>query len=116
MKIAETLSDVDTTSVAPFHNPVEFPVSTRQYDNREDGSNFVKNSSNADKSINLIADHAGVHVSQCVVIMSTRDRPFLPGYLSSVDGKKQHIDKLAIIGDLDPYETVRSEWLHDIDL
>ena len=53
------------------------------------------------------------------VIMSTRNRPFLPGYLSSlenVDGKKRYKEKLAIIGSLDPYEIVRSEWLDDIDL
>ncbi len=58
MKIAETLSDVDTSNVAPFHNPAQF-MSNNQFRQdtmtTEDGSNFVKNSSNADKSTNLIS-------------------------------------------------------------
>lgn len=45
--------------------------------------------------------------------------PFLPGYVSSIqdqDAKKRYLDKIGIIGGLDPYETVRSEWQDDVDL
>ena len=52
------------------------------------------------------------------ISMSNRNRPFLPGYLSSLensDAKKRYSDKLAIIG-LDPYETARNEWLDDVDM
>ena len=48
---------------------------------------------------------------------------FLPGYLSSLQdaegdakGKKQCLEKLSVVGGLDPNETVRIEWLEDIDL
>jgi len=32
------------------------------------------------------------------------------------DAKKRYLDKLRIIGGLDPYETERKEWKDDIDL
>ena len=51
--------------------------------------------------------------------MSTRNRPFLPCYLSSLeiaDAKKWYKEKLAIISGLDPYEMVRSEWFDDVDM
>ena len=45
-------------------------------------------------------------------MMSTKNRPFLPGYLPSLENaiaKKRYKEKLDIIGGLDPYEIVRSE-------
>ena len=47
------------------------------------------------------------------------NKRFFPGYLTSiqdVDAKKRYLDKLSIIGGLDPYETDRSEWQDDVDL
>ena len=44
---------------------------------------------------------------------------FLPGYMTLIqdqDAKKRYSDKLGIIGGLDTYETVRSEWQDDVDL
>ena len=66
----------------------------------------------------LPVGYIGVHVSKLFDIMSSKTRPFLPGYLSSlenVDGKKRYKETLAILDGLDPCETVRSEWLDDID-
>ena len=63
--------------------------------------------------------HIRVHVSKLFDIMSSKNRPFLPGYLSSLenlDGNKRYKEKLAIIGGLDPYKTIRSKWFDDIDL
>ena len=61
----------------------------------------------------------GVHVSKRFDVMGSKNRPFSPGYLSSLESlaaKKRCQEKLALIGRLDPYETVRSEWLDDVDL
>ena len=44
---------------------------------------------------------------------------FLPGYMTSIqdqDAKKRYLDKLGVIGGLDPYETVRNECQDDVDL
>ena len=48
---------------------------------------------------------------------------FLPGYLSSLqdakgnaEEKKRWLEKLSVIGGVDPYETARNERLDDIDL
>ena len=44
---------------------------------------------------------------------------FLSGYMTSIqdqDTKKWYLDKLGVIGGLDPYETVRNEWQDDVDL
>ena len=44
---------------------------------------------------------------------------FLTGYLSSIqdkEAKKCYLDKLLVIGDVDPYEIVRGEWEDDVDL
>ena len=63
--------------------------------------------------------HIGVHVSKRFDVMGSKNRPFLAGYLCSLeclDGKKRYKGKLALIDGLDPYETVTSEWLDDIDL
>ena len=64
--------------------------------------------------------HFGVYVStRFDVIMGSKNRPFLPGYLSSLENlvaKRRYQEKLALIGGLDPYETVRSEWIDDVDL
>lgn len=52
-------------------------------------------------------------------MMSTKNRPFLPGYLPSLENasaKKRYKENLGIIGGLDPYEIVRSEWVDDIDM
>ena len=60
--------------------------------------------------------HIGVHF---VAIMSSKTRPFLAGYLSSLENdesKKRYREKLATIGGLDPYETSRSDWLDDVDM
>ena len=51
--------------------------------------------------------------------MKSSKKAFLPGYLSSLqdaDGKKRYLEKLSMIGGLDPYETARNEWLDDVDL
>lgn len=48
--------------------------------------------------------------------MAVRKTPFLPGYLSSLvnsDAKKRYQEKLSIINGLDPYETLKSDWLDD---
>ena len=42
---------------------------------------------------------------------------FILGYMTSIqdqDTKKWYLDKLGIIGGLDPYETVRSEWQDNV--
>ena len=56
-------------------------------------------------------------------MMKWGKRAFLPGYLSSLqdaegnaEGKKRCLEKLSVIGGLDPYETARNERLDDIDL
>ena len=54
MKIAETLNEVDTDNVEPFHNPAQF-MSNNQFrkDNATEengGRDFVKNSNNSNKS------------------------------------------------------------------
>ena len=51
--------------------------------------------------------------------MSSRKKPFLPGYSSSLTdegSKKRYRDKLEMINGMDPYETTRNEWLDDVDL
>ena len=50
---------------------------------------------------------------------STKKACFLPEYLNSLEStesKKRYREKLSIIGCLDPYETVKSQWCDDIDL
>ena len=45
-------------------------------------------------------------------MMSTKNRPFLPDYLPSLENavaKKRYKEKLGIIGGLDPYEIVSSK-------
>ena len=47
------------------------------------------------------------------------NRPFLPDYHPSLENaiaKKWYKEKLGIIGGLDPYEIIRSEWVDDIDI
>ena len=41
----------------------------------------------------------------------TMSKGFFPGYMT----KKRYLDKLGVIGRLDPYETVRSEWQDYVD-
>ena len=66
--------------------------------------------------------HIGVHASVSEVHDELDDEyqvPFLPGYLPSLENaiaKKRYKEKLGIIGGLDPYEIVRSEWVDDIDM
>ena len=48
-----------------------------------------------------------------------KKRLLLGGYLSSMkdqEAKKRYLDKLHIIGGLDPYETERKEWKDNVDL
>ena len=43
----------------------------------------------------------------------------MDGYVSSMkdqDAKRRYLDKLRVIGGLDPYETERKEWKDDVDL
>ena len=51
--------------------------------------------------------------------MKSSKRAFLPGYLSSLqdaERKKRCLEKVSVIGGLDPYETATNERLDDIDL
>ena len=48
----------------------------------------------------------------------SRNGPFLADYVSTLDNpdaKKRYLEKLAIIGGLDPYETVMGDWEDDVD-
>ena len=48
-----------------------------------------------------------------------KKRLLLGGYFSSMQdqaAKKRYLDKLLLIGGLDPYETERNEWEDDVDL
>ena len=48
-----------------------------------------------------------------------KKRLLLGGYLSSMkdhEAKKRDLDKLHIIGGLNPYETERKEWKDNVDL
>ena len=51
--------------------------------------------------------------------MKSSKKVFLPGYLSSLqdaDRKKWYLEKLSMIGSLDPYKTARNKWLDNVDL
>ena len=51
--------------------------------------------------------------------MKSSKKALLPGYLSAmedVEGKKHYLEKIRVIGGLDPYETPRSDWQDDVDL
>lgn len=50
---------------------------------------------------------------------STKKKRLLGGYFSSMrdeDAKKRYLEKLHIIGGLDPYETEKNEWEDNVDL
>ena len=48
-----------------------------------------------------------------------KKRLLLGGYFSSIkdqDAKRRYLDKLRVIGGVDPYETEKKEWKDDVDL
>jgi len=50
---------------------------------------------------------------------SKKRKCYLEGYRSSIQdegSKKRYLDKLKLIGGLDPYETDKKEWKDDVDL
>ena len=53
-------------------------------------------------------------MNQAGRLASTKKRLLLGGYFSSMkdeDAKKRYLDKLQVVGGLDPYETEKNEWL-----
>ena len=51
--------------------------------------------------------------------MKSSKKALLPGYLSAmedVEGKKRYLEKIRVIGGLNPYETPRRDWQDDVDL
>ena len=50
---------------------------------------------------------------------STKKKLLLGGYFSAMKdevAKKRYLDKLQVVGGLDPYETGKNEWEDDVDL
>lgn len=48
-----------------------------------------------------------------------KKRLMLGGYFATLkdsDGRKRYLEKLSILGGLDPYETARNEWQDDVDM
>ena len=52
-------------------------------------------------------------------LMASNAKKLLPGYkdtLADPNSKHRYQEKLKLINDIDPYETLREDWTDDVDL